>query len=110
MSSYRSDSWCYGQWQTTDKGGPAVTPAEAQARYSVTAVGFATNVLWPQRKVSLGLKYFKEFSSRSTFQGDSAQVSASIGFGAPGLSMAFQKLTGCEGDAVDYACRTPERP
>jgi hypothetical protein len=70
----------YGQWQTTDKSGPAVTPAEAQARYSVNALGFATNVLYPQRKVSLGIKYFKEFSNRSTFQGYSAQVSASIGF------------------------------
>jgi hypothetical protein len=70
----------YGQWQTTDKGGPAVTPAEAQARYSVNALGFAANVLWPQRKVSLGIKYFKEFSNRSTFQGYSAQISGSIGF------------------------------
>jgi hypothetical protein len=70
----------YGQWQTTDKGGPAVTLAEAQARYSVNALGFAANVLWPQRKVSLGIKYFKEFSNRSTFQGYSAQISGSIGF------------------------------
>jgi hypothetical protein len=70
----------YGQWQTTDKSGPAVTPAEAQTRYSVNALGFATNVLWPERKVSLGLKYFKEFSNRSTFQGYSVQISGSIGF------------------------------
>jgi hypothetical protein len=70
----------YGQWQITNKSGPSVTPAQAQALYSVNALGFATNVLYPQRKVSLGIKYFKEFSNRSTFQGYSAQVSASIGF------------------------------
>ncbi len=70
----------YGQWQTTDKSGPSVTPAQAQALYSVNALGFATNVLWPQRKVSLGIKYFKEFENRSTFQGYSVQISGSIGF------------------------------
>ena len=70
----------YGQWQTTDKDGPAVSPAEAQARYPVNALGFATNVVWPQRNVSLGFKYFKEFSNRSTFQGYSAQISGSVGF------------------------------
>jgi hypothetical protein len=70
----------YGQWQTTDKAGPAVMPTDADAHYSVNALGFATNVLWPQRKVSLGLKYFKEFSNRSTFQGYSVQISGSIGF------------------------------
>jgi len=70
----------YGQWQRTEKGGPSVTTAEAQARYSVNALGLATNVLCPGRKVSVGVKYFKEFSNRSTFQGYSAQVSASIGF------------------------------
>jgi hypothetical protein len=34
----------------------------------------------PERQVSLGLKYFKEFSNRSTFQGYSLQISASIKF------------------------------
>jgi hypothetical protein len=70
----------YGQWQTTGKHGPSVTPADAESRYSVNALGFATNVFSAERKVSLGIKYFKEFSNRSTFQGYSAQVSASFGF------------------------------
>jgi hypothetical protein len=34
----------------------------------------------PSRKTSVGLKYFKEFSNRSTFQGYSLQITASIGF------------------------------
>jgi hypothetical protein len=70
----------YGQWQTTDKTGPAVTPAQSDARYKVNALGFASNVVLPARKVSLGLKYFKEFSSRSTFQGYSLQIAGAVTF------------------------------
>ena len=59
----------YGAWQTTGKSGPAVTLEDANSRYSVNAIGFTANVVWPQRRVSLGIKYFKEFANRSTFQG-----------------------------------------
>ena len=70
----------YGQWQTTGRSGPAVTPDEARSRYKVAAIGFATNVGLPARRVSFGFKYFKEFWSRSTFQGYSVQASGSIKF------------------------------
>jgi hypothetical protein len=70
----------YGQWQTTDKSGPNVTPQQAKAHYQVNALGFASNMILPERKVSLGVKYFKEFSNRSTFQGYSLQISSSINF------------------------------
>ena len=70
----------YGQWQTTDKTGPGVSPDQEDARYTVNSLGFATNIVWPPRRVSLGFKYFKEFSNRSTFQGYSAQISGSVGF------------------------------
>jgi hypothetical protein len=70
----------YGQWQTTDKTGPTVGTAEAGARYKVNALGFASNVLLPARKVSLGLKYFKEFSNRSTFQGYTLQIAGAVTF------------------------------
>jgi hypothetical protein len=70
----------YGQWQTTDKSGPDVTATLAESRYSVTALGLSAAVVWPRRKVSLGFKYFEEFSGRSTFQGYSAQISTTIGF------------------------------
>ena len=70
----------YGQWQTTDKAGPGVTPEQATAHYRVNALGFATNVMLPARKVSLGVKYFKEFANRSTFQGYSFQISGAINF------------------------------
>ena len=51
----------YGQWQTTDKSGPTITPKQATAHYKVNALGFASNVMLPERKVSVGVKYFKEF-------------------------------------------------
>ena len=70
----------YEQWQTTDRTGPDITPAEEEARYRINAFGLAANVLLPGRKVSLGAKYLKEFSNKSTFQGYSFQVSGSINF------------------------------
>jgi len=70
----------YEQWQTTDKTGPTITPAQATAHYRVNAIGFVANLLLPARKVNLGVKYFKEFSNRSTFQGYSLQISGAITF------------------------------
>jgi hypothetical protein len=70
----------YGQWQTTDKSGPTITPEQAKARYQVNALGFASNMNLTARKVSLGFKYLKEFSNRSTFEGYSLQISGSINF------------------------------
>jgi hypothetical protein len=70
----------YGQWQTTDKSGPTITSEQAKAHYQVNALGFASNVMLPEWKASLGVKYFKEFSNKSTFQGYSLQISGSINF------------------------------
>jgi hypothetical protein len=70
----------YEQWQTTDKTGPTVTADQAAAHYSVNALGFTANLGFPAREVGLGLKYFKEFSNRSTFQGHSLQIAASVHF------------------------------
>jgi hypothetical protein len=64
----------YGAWQTTDKSG------QTGDHYKVNAVGFATNVVLPPQRLSVGFKYFQEFSNRSTFQGHSIQVSGSIKF------------------------------
>ncbi|HUC75995.1 MAG TPA: transporter, partial [Vicinamibacterales bacterium] len=46
----------YGQWQTTDKTGPTISAAQASAHYGVNALGVATNISLPARKVNLGLK------------------------------------------------------
>jgi hypothetical protein len=70
----------YGQWQTTDKHGPNITPEQAAAHYKVNALGFAANALLPQQKVSVGVKYFHEFECRSTFQGYTLQISAAVTF------------------------------
>jgi hypothetical protein len=70
----------YEEWQTTDKTGPTVTPEQAAAHYSVNALGFTANLGFPAREVGLGFKYFKEFSNRSTFQGNSLQIAASVHF------------------------------
>jgi hypothetical protein len=70
----------YGQWQTTDKQGPAVTPKQATAHYKVNALGFAANAILPERKVSMGLKYYHEFECRSTYQGYTLQISAAVTF------------------------------
>ena len=70
----------YEQWQTSDKTGPTFTATESAARYHVNALGFATNVVLPARQVSLGLKYFKEFTNRSTFQGYTLQIAGAVTF------------------------------
>lgn len=69
----------YNQWQITDKTGPTITPEQAAAHYRVNALGFAANLNMPLR-VNVGVKYFKEFGNRSTFQGYSFQLSGAISF------------------------------
>lgn len=70
----------YEQWQTTNKTGPTITPAEAAAHYRVNSLGFASTLSLPARKVSLGFKYFREFSNKATFQGYSVQISGIVSF------------------------------
>ena len=68
----------YASWQTSDKTGPHVTAAQAATRYRVDALGLAANVPLPERNMSFGIRYFKELSSRSTFEGYSLQASFAI--------------------------------
>ena len=70
----------YGQWQTTDKRGPAITPEQAAAHYKVNSLGVGANAIFPGRKASLGFKYFHEFACRSTYQGYTLQISGAITF------------------------------
>jgi hypothetical protein len=70
----------YEQGQLTDKTGPGITPVQSSAHYRVNALGFATSLILPARKVNVGIKYFKEFEDRSTFQGYSLQITAGIKF------------------------------
>ena len=70
----------YEARQTTAKTGPTISTVVSNERYAVNSLGFALNSAFPKQRASLGLKYFKEFSDRSTFQGYSVQISGSISF------------------------------
>jgi len=70
----------YGAWQTTAKTGPEITPAQEAQRYRVNALGLGLNFVLPVRKVTLGFRYFDEFSNQWTYQGYSVQISAGVGF------------------------------
>ncbi len=50
----------YGQWQTTDKQAPNITPQLAAAHYKVNTLGFTANAVLPGQKVNMGVKYFHE--------------------------------------------------
>jgi hypothetical protein len=69
----------YEQRQTTARTGPGISVAASKERYAINALGFAVLAVLPSR-TSIGFKYFKEFADRATFQGNSLQVVASIGF------------------------------
>jgi hypothetical protein len=69
----------YEQRQTNAKTGPDISPAVSAERYAINAFGFAVLGIFPKR-TSVGIKYFKEFADRATFQGYSLQIVASIGF------------------------------
>jgi len=70
----------YAQWQTTDRRGSDLTPAEEDEHYRVYALGLATSIAWPVHRSSLALKLFREFDARSTFEGYSIHVSAAVTF------------------------------
>ena len=70
----------YGQYQTSDKSGPTVTPLEASAHYRVNALGGAANIILPVRKAAISFKALKEVGNRSTVQGYSIQVGGAITF------------------------------
>src|SRR5436190_1539603 len=79
-SGYWTHALSTGQtFYLTAKTGPGVSVAASEDRYTINALGFAVLGVFPKR-TSVGLKYFKEFANRATFQGYSLQVVASIGF------------------------------
>jgi hypothetical protein len=69
----------YEQRQTTARTRPGISLAASDERYAINGCGFAVLGVLPKR-TSVGLKYFKEFADQATFQGNSLQVVASIGF------------------------------
>jgi hypothetical protein len=69
----------YEQRQTTAKTGPGISLTASQERYVINGFGFTVLGVLP-KWASVGLKYFREFANRATFQGSSLQVVASISF------------------------------
>jgi hypothetical protein len=70
----------YEQRQTTARTDPSSAANESPDRYAVNAIGLGSNAAFPELKLNLGVKVFKEFANRSTFQGFSFQLSGAIGF------------------------------
>jgi hypothetical protein len=46
----------------------------------VYALGIASNLIFPTRQLSLGVRWFDEVASRSTLEGSSVQISIVMGF------------------------------
>jgi len=70
----------YEAWQTTDTTGPAITPQQAAQHYRIHALGLGGAASLPDKGVNLGFRYFQEYSNRSTYQGDSVQISVAVTF------------------------------
>ena len=70
----------YEQRQTTAKTGPAVTEEQSPERYAINALGFVTNLVFPNHRFNAGVKLFEEFSNRAAYQGCSLQVSGAVSF------------------------------
>ena len=70
----------YEQRQTTARTGPSIPPEQSEERYVVHAVGLASTAAFPEQRMSVGVRFFKEFASRATFEGFSLQVSGALAF------------------------------
>ena len=66
---------------TTPNGAAASTAAaQGDERYAVNSLGVSSHVTIPKYKLNMGIRYFKEFSNRSTFEGYSLQFAGGIRF------------------------------
>jgi hypothetical protein len=73
----------YGQWQTSAPGGPGplatgIPPAVLNSRYGVNALGFAANVLVPEKKILIGGSAFWEMGAYNTREGHVVMVSVAF--------------------------------
>ena len=70
----------YVQRQTTAKTGPPITEAQSRERYAINAIGFVMNLVFPNHRVNVGVRFFEEFANRAAYQGYSFQVSGAVSF------------------------------
>jgi hypothetical protein len=57
-----------------------VTEEQSRERYAINAIGFATNLVFPNQRFNLGVRLFKEFNNRAAYQGFSFQLSGAVSF------------------------------
>lgn len=70
----------YEQRQTTAKTGPAIPEEQSRERYTVNALGVASNVVFPNQRLNVGVRFFEEFGNRASYQGYSLQLSGTVSF------------------------------
>jgi hypothetical protein len=70
----------YEQRQTTAKTGASVTAEESNERYAINAFGIASGLVFPNQRLSFGVRFFEEFANRAAYQGYSFQLSGSVSF------------------------------
>jgi len=70
----------YEQRQMTAKTGMAVTVKQSRERYAINALGFVTNLVFPNHRFNAGVRFFEEFGNRAAYQGYSFQVSGAVSF------------------------------
>ena len=70
----------YHQRQTTAKRGPAITEESSEERYAVNAVGLVVNLVYPNQRFNVGVRFFEEFANRASYQGYSFQFAGSMSF------------------------------
>jgi hypothetical protein len=70
----------YEQRQMTATTGMAVTVKQSRERYAINALGFVTNLVFPNHRFNAGVRFFEEFGNRAAYQGYSFQVSGAVSF------------------------------
>jgi hypothetical protein len=70
----------YEQRQTTARSGPAITEEQSRERYAINALGFVTNLVLPNHRCNLGVRFFEELGNRAAYEGYSVQVSGAVSF------------------------------
>jgi hypothetical protein len=70
----------YEQRQTTAKTGPEITEEQTRERYAINALGLVTNLVFPNQRFNLGVRFFEEFHNRASYQGYSFQISGAVSF------------------------------
>src|SRR3954469_646828 len=70
----------YEQRQTSAKTGPATSAEQSRERYAINALGFVTNLVFPNHRLNAGVRFFEEFGNRAAYQGYSFQLSGAVSF------------------------------